>query len=43
MILDRNMRLKQLLSENVRLSAKLKRIQSEFGVDAVKEAFNRDE
>lgn len=36
------MRLKQLLSENVGMSARMKRIQSEFGVDAVNEIFTRD-
>lgn len=42
-VIDRNMRLKRLLSENVYLSAKIKQIQSEFGIDAVREIFNREE
>lgn len=37
-LLERNMNLRQLLSENFLMSARLKRLQSEFGVDAVKEA-----
>uniref|UniRef100_A0A914CHX0 Uncharacterized protein n=1 Tax=Acrobeloides nanus TaxID=290746 RepID=A0A914CHX0_9BILA len=37
-LLERNMNLRQLLSENFLMSARLKRLQSEFGVDAVKDA-----
>lgn len=40
-ILEKNMRLEKLLKENVFMSARLKRIQNEFGIDAVKEVFNR--
>uniref|UniRef100_A0A915ER91 Uncharacterized protein n=1 Tax=Ditylenchus dipsaci TaxID=166011 RepID=A0A915ER91_9BILA len=42
-VLEKNMRLKQLLRENIAQSARLKRIQSEFGVDAVKEIFSNQE
>uniref|UniRef100_A0A914HN74 Uncharacterized protein n=1 Tax=Globodera rostochiensis TaxID=31243 RepID=A0A914HN74_GLORO len=40
-VLERNERLKELLRENVFMRAQFKKIQNEFGVQAVKEVFDR--
>lgn len=40
-VAERNERLKELLKENIFMRAQYKKIQNEFGVDAVKEVFNR--
>ncbi|KAI1718767.1 hypothetical protein DdX_05874 [Ditylenchus destructor] len=41
-VVERNLKLKDLMKENVQLRKKLYHINSEFGIDAVKEVFNRD-
>ncbi|KAK0406425.1 hypothetical protein QR680_018564 [Steinernema hermaphroditum] len=41
LLMDRNLRLKKLLSDNLRMGARLRRMESEVGVDRVKELFER--
>jgi hypothetical protein len=40
-VMERNERLKEMLRENVFMRAQIKKLQGEFGIDAVKEVFNR--
>ncbi|TKR81503.1 hypothetical protein L596_015363 [Steinernema carpocapsae] len=42
LLMDRNLRLKKLLSDNLRMGARLRRMESEVGVDRVKELFGSD-